>query len=47
VVKGHPRLQPCGPGRTDRKLIWISPYPKGPNDAPFKESGLTVYAVVR
>ena len=48
VVSGHPRLQPCGPGRTDKKLIWIDPYPKGPADAPFKESSSTkVFAVIR
>lgn len=47
VVKGHARLQPCGPGRVDRKLIWIDPFMKGPDDAPFKESGPKVYAVVR
>jgi len=23
VVSGHPRLQPCGPGRSEIKLIWI------------------------
>lgn len=47
VVKGHPRLQRCGPGLKDQKLIWINPHPKGPKDAPFKESGPTVFAVVR
>ena len=29
-VRGHFRLQPCGEGMTDRKLIWIEPYQKGP-----------------
>lgn len=47
VVKGHPRLQPCGPGRKDKKLIWIDSYPKGPDDAPFKGPDDTVFAVIR
>jgi len=47
VVRGHAKLQPCGPGRADRKLIWIDPFVKGPEDAPFKESGPRVFAVIR
>jgi hypothetical protein len=47
IVKGHAKLQPCGPGRSDRKLIWVDAYPKGPDDAPFKESGPKVFAVIR
>lgn len=47
IVKGHPRLQPCGPGRKDRKLIWIDAYPAGPEDKPLKTKTTTVYAVVR
>jgi len=27
-VQGHFRLQPCGPGRTERKKIWISDFKK-------------------
>lgn len=27
-VKGHFRLQPCGPGHLDRKLIWIDSFEK-------------------
>lgn len=46
VVTGHPRLQRCGPSRADVKLIWISPYPKGPEGAPFKERQ-KVFAVIR
>jgi hypothetical protein len=46
VVSGHPRLQRCGPGRSDVKLIWIAPYPKGPDGAPFKERQ-KVFAVIR
>ncbi len=46
TVSGHPRLQRCGPGRKDVKLIWIDPYPKGPADAPFRTRE-KVYAVIR
>ena len=28
-VRGHFRLQPCGPGLKDRKLIWIDEFKKG------------------
>lgn len=34
MVRGHWRLQPHGPGRTLRRLQWIDPYVKGPDDAP-------------
>lgn len=47
VVAGHARLQPCGPGHKDRKLIWVDSFLKGPDDAPFKASGPRVHAVVR
>lgn len=47
VVAGHARLQPCGPGRKDRKLIWIDPFTKGPDGAPFKPASKKVYAVIR
>ena len=33
-VGGHWRQQPCGPGRAQRKPIWISPHIKGPEEAP-------------
>ena len=46
IVKGHARLQVCGPGRKDRKLIWIDPYPKGPEDKPLRTRE-KVYAVIR
>jgi hypothetical protein len=46
IVKGHPRLQPCGPGRKDKKLIWIEAYPKGPADKPLRTRE-RVYAVIR
>ena len=47
VVSGHNRLQPCGPGRKDVKLIWIDSYPKGPEDAPFQPPRDKVFAVIR
>jgi len=33
VVRGHWRDQVCGPGRSDRKRIWIQPHWKGPEAA--------------
>ena len=47
VVDGHARLQPYGPGRKEKKLIWIDPYVKGDESMPFKDKGPKVYAVVR
>lgn len=38
IVRGHWRWQACGPGRTERRRIWISPFVKGPEDAPLKVS---------
>jgi len=32
-VRGHFRNQACGAGRTQRKLIWIQPHMKGPDQA--------------
>ena len=46
IVAGHPRLQACGPGRKDRKLIWIDAHPAGPEDKPFRTK-TKVFAVVR
>ena len=37
VVRGHWRWQACGKGRKDRRLTWISPHVKGPEDAPLIE----------
>lgn len=31
-VCGHRRLVPCGPGRTQRRLLWIQPYRTGHED---------------
>lgn len=46
IVKGHPRLQAVGPGRAERKLIWIDPHPAGPSDKPLRVRE-KVYAVIR
>lgn len=34
LVHGHWKMQPHGPGRVDRKRLWIHPYERGPKDAP-------------
>lgn len=34
LVRGHWRNQPYGPNKSLTKIIWISPYIKGPDDAP-------------
>jgi hypothetical protein len=47
VVDRHWRKQAYGPGRTQRKLIVIEAYPKGPSDKPFKAKAKRVYAVIR
>ena len=46
VVRGHPRWQPYGEGRQERRLIWIAPHMKGNLDAPLKQSD-KVYVVKR
>lgn len=33
VVRGHFRRQPHGPGRAERKTIWVAPHWKGPEGA--------------
>ena len=45
-VRGHPRWQACGPGRQERKLIWINPHVRGNLDAPLHQSH-KVYKVSR
>jgi hypothetical protein len=45
-VRGHPRWQACGPGRQERRLIWINPHVRGNLDAPLKQS-TKVYRVAR
>lgn len=34
LVRGHWKMQPCGAGRYQRKLIHVEPYWRGPQDAP-------------
>lgn len=34
LVRGHVKRQACGPRLSARKLIWIEPYWRGPEDAP-------------
>jgi len=38
IVRGHWRQQPCGPGRTETRPVWIAAYIKGPDDAPLLSS---------
>lgn len=45
-VRGHWRNQPHGPARTLRKLTWIQPYWKGPEDAPVAPTPTHVVKVV-
>jgi len=46
MVRGHPRWQACGPGRKERKLIWVNPHLKGNLDAPLHQT-TKVYKVSR
>jgi len=34
MVRGHIKRQVCGMNRTGRKVVWIEPYWRGPEDAP-------------
>lgn len=43
VVGGHWRQQACGPGRKQRKPVFILPYVKGPEDAPLKTERVNVW----
>lgn len=48
MVQAHPRWQPCGPGRSQRKLITVAAHIKGDTTKPFKEPPeATVYGLVR
>ena len=38
IVRGHWRWQACGAGRAERRRIWINPFVKGPESAPFVQS---------
>ena len=44
LVSGHFRNQAYGPGHSLRKVIWIPPHLRGPEDAPL---GKTVYRAIR
>lgn len=44
IVRGHWRNQAFGEGRKQRRPTWISPYVKGPEDAPML-GGEKVYMV--
>lgn len=41
-VRGHFRLQPCGEGHKDRKLIWINDFQKEGYTAPARKLGATL-----
>jgi hypothetical protein len=41
-VVGHFKLQPYGPQRSLRRLIWVEGYGRGPNDAPMKTRAYVV-----
>ena len=47
VVSGHWRNQACGPKSGDRRLTYILPYVKGPDDKPLAEPRQKVYEVRR
>lgn len=44
-VRGHLRWQPVGPGREQRKRIYIEPHLKGPDGAPLKVPAETVHLI--
>lgn len=46
-VRGHWRQQMTGPGRTQPRIAWVSPYIKGPVDKEIKLPSKTLFAVVR
>jgi len=47
VVNGHWRNQACGPKQSERRLLYINPYIKGPDDAPMQAPKPVVYRVAR
>jgi len=47
TVDGHWRQQPCGPKHSDRKLTYIMPFVKGPQDKPLRQSQQKVFVVNR
>ena len=34
LVRGHWRQVPCGPGKTQRRPVYVMPFIKGPEDKP-------------
>lgn len=46
-VSGHWRNQPCGPGFSEVRRIWISDHERGPEAAPYRPSKGTVYRLAR
>lgn len=47
TVGGHFRNQACGPNHADRRLTWVHPYVKGPDDKPLRVPQQKVYVVNR
>ncbi|PWT91998.1 MAG: hypothetical protein C5B54_04270 [Acidobacteria bacterium] len=47
VVDGHNRLQRVGPGRRERRLVWVRAHPKGNPNHPWKPKTPKVFAVIR
>lgn len=47
IVSGHWRNQACGPRHGDRRLTYVLPYVKGPDDKPLKGQAQVVYTVDR
>ncbi len=47
IVGGHWRNQAYGHKMAERRLTWINPYIKGPDDKPLKVAPATVYEVSR
>lgn len=41
-VSGHFKLQPYGPQQSQRRMIWVSGYERGPEDAPLRPKGVRV-----
>ncbi|SDR75971.1 hypothetical protein [Corynebacterium timonense] len=42
-VRGHWRQQACGPGRTQRKPVFVAPHIRGPEDAPLKQGRVNAW----
>lgn len=38
IVRGHPRWQACGPGYSERRLIWVNAFVKGDLSKPLVQS---------